>query len=92
VGEGNVINIYLHLYVGEGNVINISLNLYVGEGNVINISLNLYIVEEGNVEDSKEFMQKRKMLQYINCIYYPCCYKHKFPPYLIYTITYHLSI
>jgi hypothetical protein len=63
----------------------------VEKGNVINISLNLY-EEEGNVEDSKEFMRKREMLQYINCNYYPCCYQHEFPPYLIYTITYHLSI
>jgi hypothetical protein len=39
----------------------------VEEGNVIIISLNLY-AEEGNVEDSKEFMWKREMLQYIAAI------------------------
>ena len=37
------------------------------EGNVINIFLNIY-AKEGNVEDSKEFMQKREMLQYIAAI------------------------
>ena len=37
------------------------------EGNVINISLNIY-AEEGNVEDRKEFMRKREMLQYIAAI------------------------
>jgi hypothetical protein len=39
----------------------------VEEGNVISISLNIY-AKEGNVEDRKEFMQKREMLQYIATI------------------------
>jgi hypothetical protein len=72
--------IFLLIYMRIREMLLIFLLIYTWKGEMLKIAKNL--CERGKCYNI--------LIAAISN--YPYCYKHEFPPYIIYTITYHLSI